>query len=141
MQAADAGGGQAPPAQRRYVPPRPYPQLITWEPEEGEERYYGEATPLIIEWREVRARMLEFDRGGRWIPYLEAQQQVLELELVLIETHELTLPPFTYPWDRLDRRDHLRRKRAVLGDVAWLLLKARARRWARRVLTFGLWWD
>ncbi len=64
----DAGGGQASPAQRRYVPPRPYPDVVTREPEEGEERFYGEATPVIVQWREVRARMLEFDRGGWWIP-------------------------------------------------------------------------
>lgn len=63
---------------------------------------------------------------------------MLEPEVALIGTHELTLPPFTYPWDRFERCDHVWRKRAVIGDVDRLLLKARARRWMRRILTYAL---
>ena len=40
---------------RRYVRPRTYPQLVTPEAEPDEDLVYGEATPVIVEWRRVRA--------------------------------------------------------------------------------------
>ena len=35
-------------------PRRAYPQLVTLEPEVGEELLYGEAMPAIIKWRQAR---------------------------------------------------------------------------------------
>ena len=40
---------------RRYVRPRTYPQLVTPEAEPDEDLVYGEAAPVIVEWRRVRA--------------------------------------------------------------------------------------
>ena len=49
------GALEGPRAQPQVKPPRrPYPQLVTVEPEEGEELIYGEAMPAITEWREAR---------------------------------------------------------------------------------------
>ena len=39
---------------RRYVRLRPYPQLVTQEAEPDEDLVYGDATPVIVEWRRVR---------------------------------------------------------------------------------------
>lgn len=85
-------------------PRRPYPHLVTVEPEEGEELIYGEAMPAIIEWRET-GRALGYAR--RRLDKLDARQRMVELEVRLVEDHELTLPPAVYPWGRADRRDEV----------------------------------
>ena len=116
---------------------RPYPQLVTVEPEEGEELIYGEAMPAITEWRGAR-RMLEEAR--RRLDKLDARRRMLELELRLVGDHELTLPPAVYPWDRADRRDEVWRRKESLGDLQVERNRAVLWRWLRRVLTLGLWW-
>ncbi len=122
------------------APPwREYRELVTEEAEPGEERVYGEATPLIVEWRRATAERKRSAETGTALERAEARMRALELEIQLIDTRELTLPPDTYPWDRSDRREQLRRRRRSLEnarvDRRWALL----RRWLRRVLTFGLW--
>lgn len=118
-------------------PKRPYPQLVTVEPEEGEELIYGEAMLAITEWRVAR-RMLEEAR--RRLDKLDSHQRMLELELRLVGDHELTLPPAAYPWDRADRRDEVWRRKQSLEDIRVERSRALLWRWVRRVLTMGLWW-
>ncbi len=117
-------------------PRRRWPQVVTPEPEQGEELVYGTATPLIVEWRHVRAAHL--DRSRSRVERAADEVRMRELELALIGEHELTLPPETYPWDEFRRRDQLGHRAVALRD-------ARAeRRWAlcwrflRRVLTLGV---
>lgn len=117
-------------------PWRPYPQLVTAEQEAGEEFVYGEATPVIAEWREAIAAL---GQARRRPEQLDAERRVLELEVMLIEEHELTLPPAVYPWDRFDRRDEVWRKRRVLETIRGTRRQALLLRWARRVITLGLW--
>jgi len=118
-------------------PRRAYAQLVTVEPEEGEELIYGEAMPAIIEWRGAR-KLLEESR--RRLDKLDARQRVLELELRLVGDHELTLPPAVYPWDRADRRDEVWRRKQSLEDLRVERNRALMWRWVRRLLTLGLWW-
>ena len=96
-------------------PRRPYPQLVTVEPEEGEELIYGEASPIVVEWREVRRTLGE---AKRQLDKLDARKRLVELEVRLVGDHELTLPPAVYPWDRADRRDEVWRRKQSLGDLA-----------------------
>ena len=117
-------------------PWRPYSQLVTSEPEPGEELVYGEATANVVAWREAR-RMARENRGG--LERLDAELRMRELELVLIGEHELTLPPATYPWDRADRRSQVWRRRQALADVSAERRRALALHRLRRLLTFGLW--
>ncbi len=119
------------------APRRPYPQLVTVEPEEGEELIYGEAMAAITEWRGAR-RMLEEAR--RRLDKLDSRQQVLELEVRLVADHELTLPPTVYPWNRADRRDEVWRRKQSLEDLRVERNRALFWRWVRRMLTLGLWW-
>ena len=42
---------------RRYVRPRTYPQLVTLEAEPDEDLVYGDAAPVIVEWRESAGRV------------------------------------------------------------------------------------
>ena len=47
-------GAETEPTKRRYVRPRTYPQLVTPEAEPDEDLVYGDAAPVIVEWRRVR---------------------------------------------------------------------------------------
>ena len=115
---------------------RPYRDLVTLEPEPGEEQVYGEATPLIVEWRMVRAEFLD---AGDGLSRAIAEERMLELEIELIGERELTLPPRTYPWDGSDRRDEVWRRTQALERAQVERARVQIRRWIRRVLTLGLW--
>ncbi len=132
------GALEGPRAQPQVKPPRrPYPQLVTVEPEDGEELIYGEAMPAVTDWREARRAL---DEARRRLDKLDAHERMLELEVRLVGDHELTLPPAVYPWDRADRRDEVWRRKQSLGDLRVERSRAVLLRWVRRVLTLGLWW-
>ena len=118
------------------TPRRAHPELVTAEPEEGEELVYRRAAPLIAEWRRVRTGHLDerrsrLEQATDWV-------RMCELELVLIGEHGLTLPPDTYPWDRFQRRDELRRRELWLDYARAERRRALCWRFLRRVLTLGL---
>ena len=129
------------PAGGSYLPPRTYPQLVTVEAEEGEKKVYGDATSVIVEWRKARAEYHRNLKTGSALAKAEAKARMLTLEVALIEEHELTLPPASYPWDQFDRRDHAWRRRQSLGDARVERNRALLRHWLRRVLTFNIWRD
>ena len=97
---------------------------------------YGEAAPVIVEWRRVRA---EFLKTRTTLDRTEVQEPMLELELAIAGEHELTLPPASFPWDEFDRRDKVWELTQDLKRVRAERNRALLRRWLRRVLTFGLW--
>ena len=127
-------GPEPEPTKRRYVRPRTYPQLVTPEAEPDEDLVYGDATPVIVEWRRVRAEFLKTLKTGATLDRTEVQEPMLEMEIALVGEHELTLPPASFPWDEFDPRDKVWELTQDLKRVRALL-----RRWLRRVLTFGLW--
>ena len=103
--------------------------------------HYGDATPVVAEWREARAEFVDLRKSGTVLARAEAKARMLTLEIALIEGHELTLPPASYPWDQFDRRDQAWRRRQALGDARVERNRALLRRWLRRILTCGLWRD
>ena len=114
-------------------PRRVYPDLVTAEAEPGEDLVYGDAaTAVIVRWREARDA---FAAATDAMDILNARERRLELEVELIETHELTLPPATRPWDRGDRWQEIKRRNEMLYEVKVdrKMLKL------RRFLTLGLW--
>ncbi len=127
------------PTKRRYVPPRAYPQLVTPDAEDGEEKVYGDAAPVIVEWRKARAEFLDLRKTGTALTQAEAKMRMLNLEVAIIEEHELTLPPASYPWKWEDRREQARRRERSLGSAEVDRRRALLRRWVRRILTCGLW--
>ena len=129
-------GAETEPTKRRYVRPRTYPQLVTPEAEPAEDLVYGEAAPVIVEWRRVRA---EFLKTRTTLDRTEVQEPMLEMEIALVGEHELTLPPASFPWDEFDRRDQVWERTQDLKRVRAERNRALLRRWPRRVLTFGLW--
>ena len=124
---------------RRYVRPRTYPQLVTLEAEPDEELVYGDATPVIVEWREARAEFLKTLKTGATLDRTEVQEPMLELEIAIVGEHGLTLPPASFPWDEFDRRDKVWERTQDLKRVRAERNRALLRRWLRRVFTCGLW--
>ena len=138
----DSPPGPVPePAKRRVAPSRPYPQLVTLEPEPDEELVYGDAVEVVVEWRRARADSDAAAESGSALLKAVARVRVLELEIELVEERELTLPPATYPWDGFDRREQVWRRRQSLRRARTARARAELRRRLRRVLTFGLWRD
>ena len=133
------GADSEPGPKRRYAPSRPYPQLVTPEAEPDEDLVYGDATPVIVEWREVRAEFLKTLKTGATLDRTEVQEPMLELELAIVGEHELTLPPASFPWDEFDRRDKVWELTQDLKRVRAERNRALLRRWLRRVFTCGLW--
>ena len=114
-------------------PRRVYPDLVTAEAEPGEDLVYGDAAPaVIVKWREARDA---FGAATDALDILNARERRLEVEIELIEKHELTLPPATRPCDWGDRRQEVRRRNEMLYEVN---VDRRMLR-LRRFLTLGLW--
>ena len=114
-------------------PRRTYYDVVAVEAEPGEELVYGEAaTAVIVQWREARGAFVVATDS---LDVLNAREQCLELEIMLIEEHKLTLPPATYPWDWGDRRQEVRRRTGYLAGIR----VERNQLKLRRFLTFGLW--
>ena len=130
------GADSEPGPKRGYVRPRTYPQLVTLEAEPDEDLVYGDAAPVIVEWRRVRA---EFLKTRTTLDRTAVQEPMLELELAIVGEHELTLPPASFPWDEFDRRDKVWERTQDLKRVRAERNRALLRRWLRRVFTCGLW--
>ena len=113
------------------VPKRLYPELVTKEPAPDDEEVYGEAWPLIDEWRGL---WKTHSAGGKGLEWLEVEERVRELEVAMLEERGLTLPPETMPLTGLWRSSQLNWRRETLREVrravAWRLL-------VKRVLTLG----
>ena len=118
-------------------PHRDHPEVVTLRAEEGEEFVYGEAAPLIVEWR--RQRVAHLDQGASGVEQARARARMCELELLLISEYELTLPPDTYPWDESRLGEERKRGEQSLRRARRALVRAHCWRFLRRVLTLGLW--
>ena len=116
-------------------PWREHRELVTEEAEPGEEQVYGEATPVIVEWRRATAEHKRAVATGTALERAEARMKALKIERELIDTHKLTLPPATYPWDNFDRREQLGLREMYMENAR----RDRRRALLLRALTFGLW--
>ncbi len=119
---------------RPKFPKRLYPELVTREPAPDDEEVFGEAWPLIEEWREIwKTGHVGTGKGLAW---LETEERVRELELAMLEEHGLTLPPEKQPLHGLWRSAQLDWRKETLHEVrravAW-------RHLLRTILTCGLW--
>jgi len=118
---------------------RRYPELVFVEPEHDDREVYGDAWPLVEEWRLI---WQDGHRGtGKGLAWLRTDERVRTLEVAMLEEHGLTLPPQKTPLYGLDRRDQLVWRKETLSDVRRSLARAERRAWLRRKLTFGRWRD
>ena len=136
---AQAGGtraGRKPPSKPSMR--REYPDLATREPAPDDEEIFGEAWPLIVEWRGLKDARPNDGKGLEW---LHTQERILEVELALLEEHGMTLPPEKQPLRGLDRSGQTNWRRTALYDTRRARAKQELLRRVRRVLTLGLWWQ
>ena len=121
---------------RRTSLRREYPELVTLEPADDDEEVFGDAWPLIVEWRGLKDT--HPDRGGS-LSWLVTEERFLSVELALLQEHGMTLPPETYPLKGFDRNGQLTWRQKALYDTRRARAKRELLRWVRRVLTLGLW--
>ncbi len=128
--------GSAPgkPATTRSLPRRDFPELATMEPAEDDQDVFGDAWPLIQEWRELRNTHPDKGKGLEW---LRQEERLMSVELALLDDHGLTLPPQTYPLKGLDRGDQTRWRRTALEDARRARKRLERLRWPLRILTGG----
>ena len=113
------------------------PEIVTEEPAGDDAEVYGAAWPLVEEWRRLRAGHPD---QGRSLSWLTTEERLLTLELAMLEEHGLTLPPEKQPLRGFGRKGQTNWRRTALGDTKKALLRRQQLRWARRILTLGLWW-
>ncbi len=68
------------------------PEVVTEEPADDDDEVYGDAWPLVEEWRRLRAG---HPNQGKSLSWLTTEERLLVLELAMLEEHGLTLPPET----------------------------------------------
>ena len=115
-------------------PPRVHPALVTVEPWPDDGEVFGEALPVVAEWRRA---LRAVEKPPHTLAWLGATERLLRLEVQLIDDRWLTLPPDAAPWDEV-RRDHelqLReqRLRKLRRERRW----AEPLYWAARLVTLG----
>lgn len=123
------------PAANKWTPPRRYPDLVTEEPAPDDEQVYGKAWPLVDEWR----RLWEaHHRPGKGLEWLRREERILELEVAMLEEHQLTLPPATYPRRGMWRNSQLTWRWKALRKAQRARAWGEVRRWLGRALVAGL---
>ena len=116
---------------------RPFdPEIVTVEPADDDVDIYGDAWPLVEEWRSLRAG---HPNQGSSLSWLTTQKRLLVLELAMLEEHGLTLPPEKQPLRGFGRSGQTSWRRTALADTRVALRKRKLLRWVRRVLTLGQW--
>ena len=131
-----AAGASGRPRTGRAASQRRYNDVVTREPGDDDEQVYGAAWPLVEEWR---GRWVGQPPTGRGLAWVSARQRILELEVAMLEEHGLTLPQETAPLRGLDRNEQLGWRQRELAGVVRRRARLELLRWARRVLTLGLW--
>ncbi len=122
---------------RRAALRREFPDLVTLEPAPDDEEVFGDAWPLIVEWRELKATHPDRGKGPSW---LRTEVRFLALELALLEEHGLSLPPARFPLRGFDRNGQVNWRRAALFDTRRTLRKWELLRLVGRLVTLGRCW-
>ena len=141
--AGHAGAGPSPsesgaPDAGRKPPSRPrvrreYPDLVTREPEEDDDEVFGDAWPMIVEWRGLKDAHPNEGRGLAW---LAEEERLRVVELALLEDHGMTLPPEKRPLRGFDRDGQINWRRTALFDTR----RAIRKRELLNRLSLGLLW-
>jgi len=119
---------------------RAFDSLLTVEPLPDDAEVYGEALPVVAEWRRA---LRALGAPPHTLAWLDSTERLLRLEIQLIDDRRLTLPPADVPWDdvrreselllRQDRLRRLRIERLWTAPLHWLLRFLTLGRWGRGV--------
>ena len=113
---------------------REHPELVTREPATDDEQVYGDAWPLVDEWRVLELRR----ETGTKLDRARTKERIMELEITLIDECGLTLPPASSSMHPSERGTHLGWRRRELNGLRRERAKQEVLRRVRRVLTLGL---
>ena len=130
-EAGASGMGRKPPPRPRLR--REYPDLVTLEPAPDDEEVFGDAWPLIVEWRGLKD---VHPNEGKGLSWLRTEERFLALELALLEDHGMTLPPARFPLRGFDRNGQVNWRQTALFDTR----RAMRKRDLLNRLSFGLLW-
>ncbi len=114
---------------------RQHPSLVTREPAPDDAQVYGEAWALVDEWRR---RWQVHERPGKGLAWLKQEVRILELEVAMLQEHELTLPPATYAQRGIELHTHLGWRLQALANRRRAPAWAQLGRWVRCGLVFAL---
>ncbi len=139
--AGPVSGRPAPPvagfrSNKPFVERRLDSGVVTEEPADDDPEVYGDAWPLVKEWRSLRAG---HPHQGSSLSWLVNEERLLTLELAMLEEHGLTLPPEKQPLRGFGRKGQTSWRWTALHDTRVALRKRELLRWVRRVCTLGLW--
>ncbi len=112
------------------------PEVVTEEPAAADPEVYGDAWPLVEEWRRLQAG---HPHQGKSLSWLTTEERLLVLELAMLEEHGLTLPPETQALRGFGRKGQINHRWKALADTRVALRKRKLLRWMRTVLTLWLW--
>ena len=112
------------------------PEVVTEEAADDDPEVYGDAWPLVEEWRRLRA---DHPHQGKSLSWLTTEERLLVLELAMLEEHGLTLPPEKQPLRGFGRKGQTTHRWEALADTRVALRKRKLLRWVRTVLTLWLW--
>ncbi len=120
--------------------PSPLPRamqskIVVLASEQDDDLLFGPVAHLVREWRAARD---VFRATEDRLPRVEAELRLLGIEIELIGTYGLTLPPADYPWDKFDLEDEKLRRERRMAVAHVVRRRALVRRFLRRVCTFGL---
>ena len=115
-------------------PPRAHPKLVTVDPMSDDGEVFGEALPVVAEWRRA-LRALE--NPPHTLAWLGATERLLRLEVQLIDDRGLTLPPADGPWDDVRRDNELQLREHQLRELRRQRLWTEPLHWAGRIVTLG----
>lgn len=102
------------------------PEVVTELPAEDDADVYGDAWPLVEEWRRLRDGHPYQGKSLRW---LTTHERLLVLELAMLEKHGLTLPPETQALRGFGRRGQTSWRWKALDDTRMALKKRKLLRW------------
>ena len=120
---------------RRTVEQMLDPTVVTSDHVPGDEEVFGEAWPLVDEWRALELRR----EVGTKLDQSRTRERIMELEIAMIEEHGLTLPPAISPMHPSEKSSYLDWRRRALEDLRKERVKREVLSKVRRVLSLGLW--
>ena len=102
------------------------PEIVTVEPADDDVEVYGDAWPLVEEWRRLR---VDHPSRGRSLLWLTTEERLLVLELAMLEERGLTLPPEKQPLRGFGRNGQTSWRRTALADTRGALRRWKLLRW------------
>ena len=115
---------------------RSIPGLITVEPLPDDGDIFGEALPVVAEWRRT---LRALDEPADTLAWIGMTERLLRLEIQLIDDRQLTLPPAEGPWDDVRRDNELQLRQHRLQQLRIQRVWTEPLHWAARVATLGRW--